>query len=142
MRFRISRRTHGPVLAALALLVFLLLTPTGYEGALTYQDVYKRQARKGDETMKYAAKRIAMLLFTMVIVSLLAFAAFDRISGDPATAMLGTQATACLLYTSALRWWAIWRKCRWGLCSWGPRQAGFRWPALDGSTESGALACS
>lgn len=37
MRFRISRRTHGPVLAALALLVFLLLTPTGYEGALTYQ---------------------------------------------------------------------------------------------------------
>lgn len=44
--------------------------------------------------MKYAAKRIAMLLFTMVIVSLLAFAAFDRISGDPATAMLGTQATA------------------------------------------------
>ena len=27
--------------------------------------------------MKYAAKRIAMLLFTMVIVSLLAFVAFD-----------------------------------------------------------------
>ena len=43
--------------------------------------------------MKYAAKRIAMLLFTMVIVSLLAFVAFDVISGDPATAMLGTQAT-------------------------------------------------
>ena len=42
--------------------------------------------------MKYAAKRIAMLLFTMVIVSLLAFVAFDVISGDPATAMLGTQA--------------------------------------------------
>ena len=43
--------------------------------------------------MKYAAKRIAMLLFTMVIVSLLAVVAFDVISGDPATAMLGTQAT-------------------------------------------------
>ncbi|MDO4314576.1 MAG: ABC transporter permease [Oscillospiraceae bacterium] len=43
--------------------------------------------------MKYAAKRIAMLLVTMVIVSLLAFAAFDMISGDPATAMLGTEAT-------------------------------------------------
>ena len=34
-----------------------------------------------------------MLLLTMVIVSFLAFAAFDLISGDPATAMLGTQAT-------------------------------------------------
>ena len=43
--------------------------------------------------MKYAAKRIAMLLLTMVIVSLLAFVAFDLISGDPATAMLGTEDT-------------------------------------------------
>lgn len=43
--------------------------------------------------MKYAAKRLLMLLLTMVIVSLLAFVAFDLISGDPATAMLGTQAT-------------------------------------------------
>ena len=43
--------------------------------------------------MKYAAKRIAMLLFTMVIVSLLAFVDFDVISGDPATAMLVTQAS-------------------------------------------------
>ena len=43
--------------------------------------------------MKYAIRRIAMLLLTMVIVSLLAFVAFDLISGDPATAMLGTQAT-------------------------------------------------
>ena len=43
--------------------------------------------------MKYAAKRIAMLLVTMVIVSFLAFLAFDLISGDPATAMLGTEAT-------------------------------------------------
>jgi len=43
--------------------------------------------------MKYAVKRIAMLLATMVIVSLLAFVAFDLISGDPASAMLGTEAT-------------------------------------------------
>lgn len=43
--------------------------------------------------MKYALRRIAMLLLTMAIVSLLAFVAFDLISGDPATAMLGTQAT-------------------------------------------------
>ena len=43
--------------------------------------------------MKYAAKRIAMLLVTMVIVSLLEFVAVDLISGDPATAMLGTAAT-------------------------------------------------
>lgn len=44
--------------------------------------------------MRYAAKRVMMLLVTMVIVSLLAFVAFDLISGDPATAMLGTEATA------------------------------------------------
>ena len=43
--------------------------------------------------MKYAAKRIAMLLVTMIIVSLLAFVAFDLISGDAASAMLGTEAT-------------------------------------------------
>lgn len=34
-----------------------------------------------------------MLLLTMVIVSFLTFAAFSFISGDPATAMLGTEAT-------------------------------------------------
>ena len=33
-----DRKTLGPVLAALALLVILLLMPTGYEGALTYQN--------------------------------------------------------------------------------------------------------
>lgn len=43
--------------------------------------------------MKYAGKRIAMLLLTMVIVSFLAFAAFDLIAGNPAEIMLGTQAT-------------------------------------------------
>lgn len=44
-------------------------------------------------TMRYAAKRIAMLLLTMVIVSFLAFAAFSLISGNAAEIMLGTQAT-------------------------------------------------
>ncbi len=43
--------------------------------------------------MKYAAKRVATLLVTMIIVSLLAFLAFDLISGDPAQMMLGTEAT-------------------------------------------------
>ena len=43
--------------------------------------------------MKYAAKRIVTLLVTMVVVSFLAFVAFDLISGDPAEMMLGTEAT-------------------------------------------------
>ena len=43
--------------------------------------------------MKYACKRILMLLVTMVIVSLLAFVAFDLIHGNAAEIMLGTQAT-------------------------------------------------
>ena len=43
--------------------------------------------------MKYAAKRAAMLLLTMVIVSFLAFAAFNVISGDPVLDKLGTEAT-------------------------------------------------
>ena len=43
-RFRFSRRTHGPVLLALALLAGLLLLPTGYEGALTYQNADRVRA--------------------------------------------------------------------------------------------------
>ena len=43
--------------------------------------------------MKYAAKKLAAMLLTMVIVSLLAFTAFSLISGDAAEIMLGTQAT-------------------------------------------------
>jgi len=43
--------------------------------------------------MKYAARRVLMLLATMIIVSFLTYAAFELISGDPAEAMLGTQAT-------------------------------------------------
>ncbi len=43
--------------------------------------------------MKYAARRVVAGLTTMLLVSLLAFVAFDLISGDPAEIMLGTQAT-------------------------------------------------
>ena len=43
--------------------------------------------------VRYAAKKLFTLLLTMVVVSFLTFAAFDLISGDPASAMLGTQAT-------------------------------------------------
>jgi len=43
--------------------------------------------------MKYTAKRIAMLLVTMVVVSFLAFLAFDLIPASPAEIMLGTEAT-------------------------------------------------
>ncbi|MEG1917816.1 MAG: ABC transporter permease [Oscillospiraceae bacterium] len=40
-----------------------------------------------------AVRKILTLLFTMVIVSFLTFAAFSRIPADPTTNMLGTQAT-------------------------------------------------
>ena len=43
--------------------------------------------------MKYVLRRLLTLLVTMVIVSLLAFAAFDVIHGSAAELMLGTQAT-------------------------------------------------
>lgn len=43
--------------------------------------------------MKYICKRVLMLLVTMLTVSFLTFAAFSLISGDTATAMLGTAAT-------------------------------------------------
>lgn len=43
--------------------------------------------------MKYAAKKILTLIITLFIVSLLAFLAFQVIPGDPATRMLGTEAT-------------------------------------------------
>lgn len=43
--------------------------------------------------MKYAVKRALTLLATMLIVSFLTFAAFALISGDAATARLGTAAT-------------------------------------------------
>ena len=39
--------------------------------------------------MRYAARKLLTLLVTMVVVSFLTFAAFDLISGNPATAMPG-----------------------------------------------------
>ena len=39
-----SRQTHGPVLAALALLAVLLMLPTGFEGRLTYQNADRVRA--------------------------------------------------------------------------------------------------
>ena len=51
----------------------------------------RRLPERGTKTMKYAVRRVAMLLITMVIVSLLAFVAFDLISGDAATAMMRTR---------------------------------------------------
>lgn len=43
--------------------------------------------------MKYVAKKLAGLIATLAVVSFLVFAAFAVIPGDPATSMLGTQAT-------------------------------------------------
>lgn len=43
--------------------------------------------------MKYVLKRIGTLIITLLIVSILAFLAFEVIPGDPATSMLGTEAT-------------------------------------------------
>lgn len=43
--------------------------------------------------MKYAVRRILALIITMIMVSFLAFAAFHMISGDPAQAILGTNAS-------------------------------------------------
>lgn len=43
--------------------------------------------------MKYAAKKLLMVLLTMAAVSFLTFAAFQLVDGDPATNRLGTQAT-------------------------------------------------
>ena len=43
--------------------------------------------------MRYVAKELAALAATVLVVSFLVFAAFAVIPGDPATSMLGTQAT-------------------------------------------------
>ncbi len=43
--------------------------------------------------MRYASKKILTVLFTLFAVSFFVFLAFHLISGDPATAMLGTEAT-------------------------------------------------
>lgn len=43
--------------------------------------------------MRYAAKKLAALLATMLAVSFVTFAAFQVVAGDPATDRLGTEAT-------------------------------------------------
>lgn len=43
--------------------------------------------------MRYAAKKLAALLATMLAVSFVTFAAFQAVAGDPATDRLGTEAT-------------------------------------------------
>ena len=43
--------------------------------------------------MRYIIRKVLTLLVTMLIVSFLAFSAFEVVAGDPASAMLGTQAT-------------------------------------------------
>lgn len=43
--------------------------------------------------MKYCAVKLAALVFTMFLVSVLTFAAFNLIPGDPAQLILGTEAT-------------------------------------------------
>ncbi len=43
--------------------------------------------------MKYIAKKLAALVATLLVVSLLAFLAFQVIPGDPTTKILGTEAT-------------------------------------------------
>ena len=48
---------------------------------------------KEDIFVKQVIRRVLMLIATMIIVSFLTYAAFELISGDPAEAMLGTQAT-------------------------------------------------
>ena len=43
--------------------------------------------------MKYAAKKLVLMLLTMLIVSFLAFLAFQIIPGDPTNTLLGSEAT-------------------------------------------------
>ena len=43
--------------------------------------------------MRYAVRKALTLLMTMLIVSFLAFLAFEMVTGDAATALLGTTAT-------------------------------------------------
>lgn len=43
--------------------------------------------------MKYMIRKLATMIVTVIIVSFLVFACFSLIPGDPATSMLGTQAT-------------------------------------------------
>ncbi len=46
------------------------------------------------DTLRYAVKKLATLLVTMLIVSFAAFFAFSLVAGDAATSILGSEATA------------------------------------------------
>ena len=43
--------------------------------------------------MRYIVKKLGMLIVTLLLVSVLAFLAFQVIPGDPTTKLLGTSAT-------------------------------------------------
>lgn len=43
--------------------------------------------------VKHVVKKLSTLIITLLVISFLVFLAFETISGDPATSMLGTQAT-------------------------------------------------
>ncbi|MDR2889153.1 MAG: ABC transporter permease, partial [Lachnospiraceae bacterium] len=47
--------------------------------------------------MRYATKKLISMLITLLAVSFLVFLSFDLIAGDPATTILGTQATPARL---------------------------------------------
>ena len=49
--------------------------------------------KKEDKEMRYAGKKMITMFLTLFAVTLFVFLAFHVISGDPATSMLGTQAT-------------------------------------------------
>ena len=59
--------------------------------------------------MKYAAKKIGLMLLTMVIVSFLAFLAFQVIPGDPAVKLLGTEATPERIAALRAGWYKVHR---------------------------------
>lgn len=52
---------------------------------------------KEDKEMKYAGKKILTMLLTLFAVTLFVFLAFHVISGDPASSILGTEATPARL---------------------------------------------
>ena len=49
--------------------------------------------KKEDKEMRYAGKKMITMFLTLFAVTLFVFLAFHVISGDPATSMLGREAT-------------------------------------------------
>ena len=48
---------------------------------------------KENQQVKYILKKAGMMILTLFVVSILVFLAFNLIPGDPATRILGTEAT-------------------------------------------------